>query len=377
VQLAIVHDYLNQFGGAEQVVSAMRKVYPSAPIYTSLYRPDRLPAEFRDWPVTTSFLQRLPLQRWFRLYLPLYPLAFRSFDLTAYDVVLSSSSAFGKGARKRPDACHICYVHSPMRFAWQPKTYFAHTRVPRALQLALSPLFWRLRRWDVAATRGIDRIIANSWNVAQRIQTCYDREPDAILHPPCDCDRFAIAQPEDYFLVISRLRAYKRVDRAVTACSEAGVRLEVIGEGDDRPRLEQLAGPTVRFLGPVSQETLSAKLSGCRALIFPGEEDFGIVPVEAMASGRPVIAFGRGGALESVLPANGYPDDIAGHPALARAFDEPTGILFSETAELTALLRDFDDGAFRPESLRAHALQFDRPAFGEQLERLVAGFAGV
>ncbi len=361
MRLAIVHDYLNQLGGAERVIEAIHSHYPDAPIYTSLFAPERLPASWADWAVRTSFLQRLPIFRsWSKLALPFYPLAFGMLDLRPYDVVLSSSSAFGQGVRTRSDTCHVAYIHSPMRFAWQPREYFEHTKIPTVLRYALAPILGWLRVWDLDANRRVNRIIANSQNVARRIKRIYRRSADAVLSPPCDCERFRIDTPENYYLVVSRLRSYKRIDRAVTACNRLKAPLVIIGEGSDRARLESLAGPTIRFLGQVRTEEVAGWLARCRALVFPGEEDFGIVPLEAMASGRPVLALGRGGALETVVPAQ---------PGV-----EPTGLFFDNTDELTELLCRFDESAFRPESLRAHAMTFDRREFCRRLNRLLIDF---
>ncbi len=355
MRVALVHDYLNQYGGAERVLEVLHALYSDAPVYTSLYDPRAMPETFRHWDIRTSFLQRLPRRvSLARLYLAWYPYAFESFDLRGYDLIVSSSSAFAKGVIPPAGARHICYCHNPARFLWDTPSYLEGESLGRSAGWFLSGVLHRLRLWDVAVNLRVDAFIANSHTVAARIARYYRRE-STVIHPPVDVSSFPIAQKEGrYFLAGGRLVPHKRLDLAVTACSRLKVPLVVFGEGRDRVRLERLAGPTVRFVGRVSETELRRLYLGCRALLFPGEEDFGIAPLEAMACGRPVIAYGAGGALETV---------VAGR----------TGLFFcpQEEEALVEALASFRDGDFDPAQLRRHAEQFDVPRFQEKIRDLV------
>ncbi len=355
MRVALVHDYLNQYGGAERVLEALHALYPEAPVYTSLYDPRSMPGAFRRWDIRTSFLQHLPRRvSLARLYLTWYPYAFESFDLRGYDLILSSSSAFAKGVIPPAGARHICYCHNPARFLWDAGSYLKYEPLGWLAGWLLAGVFHRLRLWDVAVNLRVDTFIANSRTVAARIARYYRRE-STIIHPPVDVSSFPVARGEGhYFLAGGRLVPHKRLDLAVAACTRLGLPLVVFGEGRDRARLERLAGPTVRFVGRVSEAELRRLYLDCRALLFPGEEDFGIAPLEAMACGRPVIAYGAGGALETV---------VAGQ----------TGLLFSPQEEeaLVEVLTSFRDGDFDPARLRRHAEQFDVPRFQEKIRDLV------
>lgn len=355
MRVALVHDYLNQYGGAERVLEVLHALYPDAPVYTSLYDPRAMPEAFRRWDIRTSFLQHLPRQvALARLYLAWYPYAFESFDLRGYDLILSSSSAFAKGVIPPAGARHICYCHNPARFLWDTASYLGGEPLGRTAGWLLAGVLHRLRLWDVAVNLRVDAFIANSRTVAGRIARYYRRE-STVIHPPVDVSSFPLAQGEGhYFLTGGRLVPHKRLDIAIAACTRLKLPLVVFGEGRDRARLERLAGPTVRFVGRVSEGELRQLYLDCRALLFPGEEDFGIAPVEAMACGRPVIAYGAGGALETV---------VAGR----------TGLLFSpqEETALTEVLASFRDGDFDPVEIRRHAEQFDVSRFQENIRNFV------
>lgn len=355
MRIALVHDYLNQYGGAERVLEVLHELYPDAPVYTSVYVPNVMPAEYRHWDIRTSFLQRVPLgHRFHRALLLLYPMAFESLDLSGYDVVLSISSAWAKGILTGPQTLHICYCLTPMRWAWNYRQYVEQEQLGALTRRVLPAAIHYLRMWDTTTAQRVDRFIGISSAVVARIRKYYRREAERIF-PPVDVEsiRLGSGQNGDY-LVVSRLIPYKRIDLAVAACSQLGLPLTVVGDGRDRKRLMALSGSTVRFTGHLSDHQMRAAIAGCRALLFPGEEDFGITPVEAMAAGRPVIAFAGGGALDVVV------EGVTGeffHPQTEEALKER--------------LRRFDPSAFDPEAIRSHALSFDRTRFQEAMSRYV------
>jgi Glycosyltransferase len=359
MRIAIVHDYLAQGGGAERVVEAMHAVWPEAPIFTSVYDPEATFSSFQTMDIRTSFLQRFPFarnSRFHKVALPLYPLAFEHFDFSEYDVVLSSSSGFAKGVITGPETCHISYCHTPARFAWRYHEYVTRGGYGKQVRKTLPFIVHFLRAWDYACAQNrVDYFLANSRNIARRIRKHYGRGSD-ILYPPVDVHRFLVAEKPsaDFLLVVSRLLSYKRVDLAVAACTRLNLPLKVVGTGPDLARLKSMAGPSVEFLGRLPDSEVTRLMSNCRAFLFPGEEDFGIAPVEAMASGRPVIALRAGGALETV---------IEGETGLF--FDEP------EVDSLVETLRRLEDLPDVPERMRAHALTFDVSVFQARLRRYV------
>ena len=353
MKLAIVHDYLNQYGGAERIIEIFHEMFPEAPIYTSVYDPSKLPPVFQQMDIRPSFLQRLPfVSRSLQYYLPFIPVAFEHFDLRDYEVVLSSTTSFAKGVITSPDSVHVCYCNTPMRFAWRYHDYMRDRDVGPIRRKILALMLHPIRLWDAVSANYVDYFIANSYNIARRIAKFYRRE-SYVIHCPVDCSRYAISQEiGDYYLIVSRLREYKRIDLAIQAFNDLDLPLVIIGEGHDRNRLERMATGRITFLGKVDDRTLQDYYAGCRALIFPGEEDFGLTPLEAQASGRPVIAYARGGALETVT-------------------DSITGRLFSpQTPEaLAEAVRTFDVHGVDPETIRAHALQFDVSHFKEKIQK--------
>jgi glycosyltransferase involved in cell wall biosynthesis len=294
MSVGIVHDYLNQRGGAERVVIELARIFPGAPVYTSLYRPESTFPEFKQLDVRTSPLDRLPVDARFRALLPLYPAAFRALSPLHEDVVVSSSSGWAHGIRTDPSSTHLVYCHTPARWLYETQAY-----LPGGPRRALTaPLRAALGRWDRKAAHRADLYLANSEHVARRIRAAYGIEA-SILHPPVGTDGLHPATRGERLLVISRLLPYKRVDLVVDAATEAGLGLDVVGSGPSLEELRSRGGPSVTFHGRVEEETLRELLLGCRALCFPGSEDFGIVPVEANAAGKPVIGFAEGGVLET------------------------------------------------------------------------------
>ncbi len=365
MRVAIVHDYLNQSGGAERVVGELHRIFPSAPIYTTIMDRSSLWPALREADIRTSWMQRLPgVRRHFKVYLPLFAQAIEGFDLGAYDLVISSSSAFAKGVITRPGATHVCYCHTPMRFGWDYERYMDRAGHSAAVRAILPPLIRRLREWDRRTAGRPDRYVANSSITADRIRRIYGRR-STIIPPPVDVARFIPDGPaEDYYLVVSRLNGYKRVDLAVRAFNGFGRPLMVVGEGPVRRALERLADRNVRFVGRLGDDQVARAYARCRALILPGEEDFGITPLEANASGRPVIAFKSGGALDTVV-------------------DGETGVFFTEQTitGLRGAVLECERIPWRKERLRTHAEGFAPDVFARRLLEIIgeamAGNRGV
>lgn len=303
MKLAIVHDWLTNMGGAEQVVINFKECYKEAPIYTTFYTPDNLCEELKNIEVHTSNLQKKNKKVInHKKYFPFMPMAFENFDLNDYDVILSSSSSCAKGVLTKPGSVHICYCHSPMRYAWEKREEYLEG-MGKLKKKLVKILLHYMRIWDVASSNRVDYFIANSNEVKKRIQKHYKREA-VVINPPVRCNLFNISNVDgDYYLVLSRLVGYKRFDLAVEACKNLNKKLIVIGEGPEREKLEKLANgnENIKFLGRLPDEEVKKYMAECKALIFPGEEDFGIVPVEAQSCGRPVIAYGKGGVLDSVI----------------------------------------------------------------------------
>ena len=355
MRVAISHEWLTTLGGSERVVEAFLDIYPDAPVHTSFLSSRNLPDSVLSWDVRTSFVQQLPfLDSMRQKYLPLFPLAFESFDFSAYDLVLSSSTACAKGILTGPRTVHICYCHTPMRYAWEPHLDTRLQFSNPMLRVGSSLLIHYLRIWDRIASDRVDYFIANSENIAAKIDKYYGREA-TVINPPVDVDRFKPGGSKgEYFLVLSRLVAYKQVELAVRAFTLLGLPLRVVGDGPERQRLERMAGAGIEFTGYASDEQVCDHIDGCVALVFPGEEDFGIVPVEAMAAGKPVIGLGRGGLLETVV-------------------DGKNGVLFEEptVASLIEGVSRFSPADFDAKEISRHAARFSRKRFNREISKFV------
>lgn len=354
LRVAIVHYWFVGRAGGERVVEALGDIFPQADLFSLIVDPAVLSPKLRDRRLTTSFLQRIPgIRKFHRHTLMLQPLALEQFDMSGYDLVLSSESGPAKGVITSPGTLHVCYCHSPMRYLWD--LYPAYVAEMSGLsRIIFSLVAHRMRQWDFASSSRVDKFVCNSDYVASRIRKIYRRDA-TVIHPPVEVADASISKDnEDYYLILGRLVGYKRVDLAIKACNSLERPLKIIGTGPEYARLHRMAGPRIEFLGAVSDSEKKQVLSRCRALIFPGEEDFGIVPVEAQAYGRPVIAFGSGGVLETVVPLTGNsPEGSA--PA--------TGVFFLEQSAgslIEAILRmEAMPSMFCPEAIRRHALQFD------------------
>jgi glycosyltransferase involved in cell wall biosynthesis len=359
LKVALVHDWLTNQGGAERVLWSLHRAFPDAPIYTSVYSPRALP-QFAHADVRTSFLQNWPLAARHQLYPVLRTFAFESFDFTGYDVVISSCSAEAKGIVTRPETPHICYLHTPTRYYWSDHNRYAKNPGFGALnsivRLLLPAFIRHMRMWDLAAASRVDAFVANSEFVARRVEKYYRRDA-TVIHPPVQTRRFSIRTdgPDDFFLVAGRLVPYKHAELAVLACRDLDLPLVVAGTGSELPRLRELAGPKTRFTGRVNDRQMADYYRRARALIHGAEEDFGLIPLESMASGRPAIAFSSGGALETVIEGR-------------------TGTFFHRQtvdALKEALLR-FEGMRFDPAELRQHADRFDEALFVEKIKAFVA-----
>lgn len=359
MRVALVHDHLNQIGGAERVLLTLTDLYPDAPIHTLHYDPLRVADFFHDRKIHTSFIERLPGgKRFFKWFLPLMPTAFEHFDLSKYDVVLSSSSALSKGVICHPHQLHICYCHTPTRYLWSDYHEYLEKLPQRSAARTILPMFLtRLRMWDYQAAQRVDHFVANSHWVAARIKKYYHRDAD-VIYPPVHTRYFTPGDGNGgYYCIISRLRPYKKVDLAIEACNRLKLPLVIAGSGEDEARLRAIAGPTITFRGHVREDEKRDLLANAIAFIHPQEEDFGITAVEAMAAGRPVIAFRRGGAMETVI-------------------ENETGIFFDEQSWegiADAILRfRAIRNTWNPRRIHAHAEQFDVDVFRERLSKYVA-----
>lgn len=363
-RVALVHDWLTGMRGGERCLEVFCELFPEAPLFTLLHVPGSVSPPIERRRIVTSFVQRLPgAARRYRYYLPLFPAAVARFDLRGFDLIISLSHCAAKAVRRPPGATHVCYCFTPMRYVWDMyEDYFGRDAGVNT-RLLMPPLAAALRRWD-RRTDGVDRFVAISGHIADRIRRVYGREAD-VLHPPVDTARFRpVAEPEDYYLVVSALVPYKRVDLAVQAAHRLGRRLLVVGAGPEDRRLRALAGPGVELLGWRADAEVANLYARCRAVLFPGVEDYGIVPLEAAAAGRPTIALGRGGVRETMVELDG--------PGGA-----PTAVFFEEQTvdALVDAMRRFEAAGHRfdPAALRRHAERFDRPRFAARLRTYLEG----
>ncbi|OFW28446.1 MAG: glycosyl transferase [Acidobacteria bacterium RIFCSPLOWO2_12_FULL_60_22] len=367
--MAIVHYWFVRRRGGERVVEELAKIFPHADLYTLVADPAAVPSSLRKNAIHTSFVQCIPGSlRWHRYFLPLYPIALEQFDLRNYDLVISSESGPAKGVITSPRTCHICYCHSPMRYLWDMYHSYRNRKVMNPLLQAVFSLSAHyLRIWDLASASRVDYFVANSHHVARRIRKYYGREATVIYPPVTVSSGYTSDTTEGYYLVVSQLTYYKRIDLAIEACNHLRRPLRIVGEGEEYKRLRRLAGPTIQFLGFLPDPELHEQYARCRALLFPGEEDFGIVPVEAQSFGRPVIAYGRGGALETTM---GFFPDEPPRPESA------TGVFFRQQSEeaLAEAILAFErlEARFSPELIRSHAKRFDAHSFREKMEAFVA-----
>jgi glycosyltransferase involved in cell wall biosynthesis len=356
MKIALVHDYLVQYGGAERVLEAFCEAFPQAPIYTMVYDEKMTNGAFRSRKIRTSFLQKIPLvSSHHRTYPLLMPLAIESFDLGDFDVVLSDSNSYAKGVVTGADTLHITYCHTPMRYAWdnchRHMREFGYSRLTqRLLPIAVS----YLRLWDKISAERPDLYLANSNFVATRIRKYYHKDCE-VLYPPVNFEKFHISENiGDYFLMVGRALPYKRFDIVIEAFNKLELPLKIIGKGPEMEHLKKSAKSNIEFLGYLNDEETSRYYSHCKAFIFPSEEDFGITPLEAMASGRPVIAYRGGGALETVIEGE-------------------TGIFFDrqDFSTIIEAVKSFDPCRFNPQRIREHVSIFDKERFKEKIRQIV------
>ena len=356
MRVALVHDYLVQYGGAERVLEALCEIFPNAPIYTLIYDKDLTGGVFSKCKIRTSWLQKIPgAKTHHRIFPMLMPIAIENFDLSDFDIVISDSNSFAKGILTKPDTLHICYCHTPIRYGWDDShKYIKEFHWPILAKKFVPFIMNYIRLWDKISSVRPDKYIANSRFVAERIKKYYNRNSE-IIHPPVDTKKYYIAKnTSDYFLMVGRLLPYKRFDIAVEAFNKLKLPLKIIGDGMEMKRLKKKAKSNIEFLGRLDDEQTKDYYAKCKAFIFPQEEDFGIVALEAMASGRPVIAFGNGGSLEIVK-------------------EKETGIFFKTQSHesLAEAVKNFDGENFNPETIRLRALEFDKEIFKEKIERFV------
>ena len=358
LRVALVHHWLIGMRGGEKVLEAFCRIFPGADIYALVCEPAAISETIKQHCVTTSWIQKLPrASQYYSHYLPLFPFAIEQFDLSGYDLVVSSDAVVSKGVITRPETCHICYCHTPMRYAWS--AYHTYLRsIESSWKRRLVPFFMNyLRTWDLASSSRVDYFLANSQTVANRIAKYYRRDA-SVIFPPVAVSSFSVAQPiDDYFLAVGQLVPYKRFDLAIEFFNQLNHPLVIVWEGTEYSKLKRAAGEKVRFLVRLSDAELNRSLSRCRALVFPGEEDFGMVVVEAHACGRPVIALSRGGALETVVP-------------------EVNGLLFAEETvqSLAAAVRRFVsiESEFQPQLIRETAAPFDENRFSVEATTFIS-----
>lgn len=355
--LALAHDYLLVMRGAERTFAEIAACWPGAPIYTLLYDPDAVASGFTGRQVQTSYLQRFGARQGrFRYLLPLFPRAAERLPVQDYDVIVSSSSAFAHGVRPKPGALHVCYCHSPFRYAWFERER-ALAETPRLGRPLMRRTLSRIRSWDLDAARRVTHYVANSGITRERIEQIYGVDSE-IVHPPVAVERFSVAEPEDFVLFVGQIVRHKRVEVAIEAALLAGRPIKIVGEGPELPRLrERYAGRAVELLGSIGDDDIADLYARCAALLVPNIEEFGIAAVEAQAAGRPVVAVNRGGVRETVI-------------------DGRTGILVDDESAvaLAEPLREEDFGRFDPAAIRAHAQRFSAASFRERFRKVVGGY---
>ncbi|MBN1396597.1 MAG: glycosyltransferase [Bacteroidetes bacterium] len=361
MKVALVHDWLTGMRGGEKILEVFCELFPDAVIFATVHNEGMMSPVIEQMKIKTSFIQHLPFKKTrYRHYLPLMPLAVDMLDFSEYDFILSTSVAVAKAAAPGKNAMHICYCNTPMRYIWdQYDEYFAKGRAGFVTRMAMKLAAPYLRRWDIRTCERVQYFIANSNNVAERISRIYHRASD-VIYPPVNTGLFTVSFKDDgYYLVVSALVPYKRIDLAVEAFNRSGEKLLVVGSGPEKEKLEKTAGKNIEFLGWQSDENLARLYSGCRALIFPGVEDFGIVPLEAMASGKPVAAYAKGGALETVVGSG----------------SSPTGVFFyDQTVEsLLDAVKSLSKMKFDADAIRRHAEKFDRKEFKRQIAEYITG----
>lgn len=356
MKIALVHDWLTSMRGGEKVLEILCELYPGATLFTLLHNKGKLSPTIERMKIETSFIDKLPMkENHYRNYLPLFPRAIESLDFSGYDLIISSSHCVAKGAKPGSTALHICYCHTPMRYIWEMyDEYFGKGKAGILTRTAMSIAAPYLRNWDVKTSSRVNYFIANSHNVARRINEYYSRMSD-VIHPPVDTDFFQLSEKDNgYYLIVSALVPYKRVDLAIELFNRTGKKLIIVGSGPESEKLKSLASANIKFLGWADSKELTSLYSKCKALIFPGIEDFGIVPLEAMACGKPVIAYGKGGTLETVV-------------------DRLTGIFFNEqTIESFAqAVEKFEAAKFDGAAIREHAKKFDRAVFKASIKKYI------
>ncbi|MBI5675570.1 MAG: glycosyltransferase family 4 protein [Nitrospirae bacterium] len=374
MKTAIVHEWLISYAGSERVLGQIAGLYPDADIYSLL---DFLPDGERDFifnkHVNTSFIQKLPMAKEkYRNYLLLMPFAIKRFDLSGYDLIITSSHTVAKGVKKYPGQLHICYCHTPMRYIWDLQSqYLKESGLDRGIRgVILKALFSGLRKWDVATSKNVDHFIANSHYIKERIKKAYGRDSE-VIYPPVDIENFKVNEKkEDFFIAVSRMVPYKKMDLIVEAFSEMGLPLIVIGDGPDFGKVKRKAAKNIELMGHLKVDVLKMYMQKARALVFAAEEDFGIVPVEAQACGTPVIAFGKGGIRETVIP-------LSEKEAPGMELKHPTGIFFNEqtTSALIDAIKRFEkiEERFNPYDLRRNAEKFSKERFDKEFRNFING----
>ena len=364
MKVALVHDWLTGMRGGEKCLEVFCDIFPDADLYTLICKKNSLSSSINKMHIKAAKLQSFPfVEKYYRYLLPIMPTAIEQFKLKGYDLILSSSHCVAKGIITDKNSLHICYCHTPMRYIWDLSSqYFSKTNTGPVTRFIFPFVKKYLQNWDIKSSEKVDYFIANSKNVSERIKRIYNRNSD-VIYPPVNTKFFELSDNvDDYYLIVSAFAPYKRIDLAIKAFNQLGYPLKIIGGGQCERQLRQMAGPNIKFLGFIEEKKIKQYYSRCKAFIFPGEEDFGITPLEAMSSGRPVIAFGKGGALETVIP---FDSDN----------DNGTGIFFHEQAEksLIGAIQKFEkiEGKFNSKKIRNHTLQFDREVFEKKIKEFI------